>query len=323
MPLGGLLTSHSSFEARQKQWQVLWKQSPLRTPFSHIAYAKALHKATGVSFRIEGGTLNNAGLLLFYRRRGPFTEALVPPFTAYTSLLLSSLPSEADSTQKSTPLLELLTSTHSLAYSALHVPPALSDSRPFRWAGWQITPFYTYHLALNNQAALLNRWSSSQRRLYRKHATDYAVEERTDAGSTIASLCYASYTRQQRSFPLRESQLHHLIQLTHAAGLARMFTARHKASGVCEGGLALLVDDQTAYYWIVGSQPGPAMTILLGTVLPLLYHDGLQSFDFLGANTPSIAEFKRRFGPTLVPYYRLERYGSKMYRMLHTIRRNL
>jgi hypothetical protein len=49
------------------------------------------------------------------------------------------------------------------------------------------------------------------------------------------------------------------------------------------------------------------MTVLLAEALPRLRADGLAAFDFVGANTPSIAEFKRRLGPALVPYFRIER----------------
>lgn len=78
------------------------------------------------------------------------------------------------------------------------------------------------------------------------------------------------------------------------------------ATGACEAGVVVLHDDATAHYWIAGSRPGPAMTVLLGHLLERLASNGMKLFDFVGANTPSIAEFKRRFGPQLVSYYRVE-----------------
>lgn len=308
------------FEARRMQWQDLWKHSPIRTPFAHIAYAEGLRDALGLDFRLEGD-VDEAGLLVYVKQRGPFEEVVVPPFTPYTPLLLRTRPTASEATQQDAPFSVLLQSLPAYAYAALHTPPALFDVRPFHWAGWHPTPLYTYHLQLDHQDALLAKWSASQRRLFRKHIGEYEVVESTDAAQTIATLCHASYTRQKRTFPIKPAQLQRLIERMQEAELARMFTATNKTTGEVEGGFALLLDDQTAYYWVVGSIPGPAMTILLGTVLPMLFAEGIQSFDFVGANTPSIAEFKRRFGPTLTPYYRMERYGSSTFRVLHTLRR--
>ncbi len=85
--------------------------------------------------------------------------------------------------------------------------------------------------------------------------------------------------------------------------MIRIFVARPKDQQQPDAGIVVLHDGETACYWIAGSKPGPAMTVLLGHVLEELKSSGLRSFDFIGANTPSIAEFKRRFGPALTPYY--------------------
>ena len=102
----------------------------------------------------------------------------------------------------------------------------------------------------------------------------------------------------------------------------RLFTATAVADGAPEGGLAVLHDGRTAHYWIAGSTPGPAMTVLLGHTLPRLRDAGLQTFDFVGANTPSIAEFKRHFGPALTPYFHLEKFTRPELRLLHRLRGN-
>ena len=87
-----------------------------------------------------------------------------------------------------------------------------------------------------------------------------------------------------------------------------------------EAAFALLCDDRSASYWVTGSSPGPAMTVLLGSVFPLLEAQGLESFDWIGANTPSIAEFKRRFGAMLTPYFRIEKVVPRLPRLLLALR---
>ena len=63
------------------------------------------------------------------------------------------------------------------------------------------------------------------------------------------------------------------------------------------------------------------MTVLLGHVLARLREEGVAYFDFVGANTPSIAEFKRRFGSELVSYFRARHTARPELRLLDRLRR--
>ncbi len=60
--------------------------------------------------------------------------------------------------------------------------------------------------------------------------------------------------------------------------------------------------------------------VLLGHILPRLRDDGIEQFDFVGANTPSIAEFKRHFGPVLTPYFYLEKITRPELRLLYRLK---
>jgi hypothetical protein len=85
---------------------------------------------------------------------------------------------------------------------------------------------------------------------------------------------------------------------------ARLFGARNTQSGDVESAVAILSHDATAYYWIAGGAAGPGMTVLLANLFEMLQDEAVQTFDFVGANTDSIAEFKRRFGGHLTTYFR-------------------
>ncbi|MCH8962729.1 MAG: GNAT family N-acetyltransferase, partial [Bacteroidetes bacterium] len=111
-----------------------------------------------------------------------------------------------------------------------------------------------------------------------------------------------------------------LVDALCAEGQVRLFTATPHDAETPEGGLAVLHDGRTAHYWIAGSAPGPAMTVLLGHTLPRLRDDGIEQFDFVGANTPSIAEFKRHFGPVLTPYFFLEKITRPELRLLYRLK---
>ena len=109
------------------------------------------------------------------------------------------------------------------------------------------------------------------------------------------------YARSGTALDVDAAAARRLVQRLLATDAARAFGVRD-SQGVALSAVVVAQDGRTAYYWIAGSRPGPGMTVLLAGLLPLLQREGFDTFDFVGANVPSIAEFKRRFGPQLTPY---------------------
>lgn len=306
------------------RWQALWTNSPQRSPFTSLGYARALAGVsglTGSAFLSARDGHDEAGVLVFERRRGPYREAVVPFYTPFTPLVFRTLPDEA-ALHARTSAFDALLPALEARYDVLrlHLDPSMADVRAFQWRGWKASPLYTYCLPPADETALLAGWSSGARRTFRTARADYRVQESPDAAGAIVSLCAERYTQQNRGFPLGVERLTLLVERLSAEGLVRCFTATPTAGGAPEAGVALLHDGQTAAYWIAGSKPGAAMTVLLGLLLPQLHAEGIVRFDFIGANTPSIAEFKRRFSPHLTPYYRVERVARPELRLWFALR---
>lgn len=299
-------------ERAQARWEALWAASPQRSPFSALPYVRAVAEVIGVQVEmhlVEDEGTDAAGALVLWRRRGPYRQVVVPPFTPYAALVTRDAVDEAAVHARRSPL-EALAHALERRFHLLRfaLPPAFTDMRPFLWRGWTARPFYTYHLPLAGPEPLAARWSSNARRTYQKEAGGFRLDEPSgrDAAATVAQLCAGSYARHGRRPPLDAGRLGDLIVRAREAGLVRLFTVTPEGADRPSGGLAVLHDGREAAYWAAGSEPGAAMTVLLGKALPHLCRDGLSRLDFVGANTPSIAEFKRRFGPILVPYYRVE-----------------
>ena len=261
---------------------------------------------------------DEAGAVVYWRRRGPSREVVIPPFTQYSPVWIRSAPSEAAVHSRRSAFEALLTAL-AVDFAQLRFFIAIPDIRPAQWQGWRVNPLYTYRLSLVEDD-LMGRWSSATRRTYRKHEGAYRVEEQPGAASAIIQHCTESYGRHGRSLPATPSRVQALVDTLQAVEHVRLFTATPINDQTPEGGLAVLHDGQTAHYWIAGSTPGPAMTVLLGHTLPRLRDAGIEVFDFVGANTPSIAEFKRHFGPVLTPYFHLEKITRPELRLLHRLR---
>ncbi|NBC17766.1 MAG: GNAT family N-acetyltransferase [Bacteroidetes bacterium] len=319
-------TTHPLSDANaQRQWQALWDISPQRTVFSSLAYARAAAEAFDLHADMhlvadQDGDVE-AGAIIYGRRRGPYRQGLIPPMTQYSPLLLRTLPRETDIHYRRSAFEALLASLEDDYHHLRLFCPGLPDVRVGQWRGWTTTPFYTYRISLDTQEDLLSDWSSSSRSTYRKHQASYEIEERSDTAGAIVALCAAGYERHGRSLPADRQALQSLMDDLHRQGQLRLLTASPTGSTSVEAGIAVLHDDRMAHYWIAGSEPGPAMTVLIGAVLEQLQDEQFLHFDFVGANTPSIAEFKRRFGPTLVPYYLLETFTRPELRLLNALRR--
>ena len=308
----------------QRRWEALWETSPQRSSFSSLAYARAA--TTSFDLRCEvhlvtGASQVEAAAIVCWRRRGPYRQVVIPPFTQYSPLLLRQPPRETDVHHRRSAFDALLTSLEERFHVLRFFCPHLPDVRAGLWRGWDATPFYTYRMHLQEDDGMQAQWSSTTKRTFRKEQDAFRVGENTVPPEVTVSLCAAGYQRHGRPLPADHARLLDLVNALQANGSIRHFTAAPLGARDVEAGIIVLHDERTAHYWIAGSEPGPAMTVLLGRLLPILREDGIQTFDFVGANTPSIAEFKRRFGSTLSPYYLLEYISRPELRLWNALRR--
>lgn len=280
------------------RYQALWEEAPERTVFASLRYARAVDKAYGLgSFMHFCG--EDAALLLHTKGRGPLRRVIVPPFTQYSALLLGK-PAPAHQIHKQiVPLDHFLKHIERKARTA-DLLVQLNDPRTAQWRGWDVRPLFTYMIDLPGN---IDNWSEGARRTWRSKTSSYRIQEDPRHLRPIIDLCVKSYERHGRRMPGKPAALETVV--TAMGPWARTFAAIR--NNTVEGGVVVLHDDRTAHYWIAGSIPGPAMTVLIGEILPILHTSGITKFDFVGANTPSIAEFKRTFGPVLKQYYHLRR----------------
>lgn len=308
--------------AVRSAWKVLVAKSPQATACSRFAFGTAVEEALGLPAWVaavwEEDTLR-AGALLFEKRRGPFRGAALPPLVPLVTPLLDGPLREADVHHRRSSLdalLGLLPEAFHQTHLVLH--PSLADARPLLWAGWQVRPAYTYHLDLRDQDPVTKGWSDTPKHTFKKEAEHFAVSEGPGETEAAVALVEDSHGRQAHDLGVDAEALATLAHPLGAAGLLRVFVARRGSTP--EAGLFVLTDGRTAHYWLAGSVPGPAMTVLVGHVVGRLRDEGVAYFDFVGANTPSIAEFKRKFGGTLVPYFRARHTAHPALRLLDRLR---
>ncbi len=67
-------------------------------------------------------------------------------------------------------------------------------------------------------------------------------------------------------------------------------------------------------------RPGADRTRLVWSLAAALHAEGIATLDLIGANTPSIAEYKRRLGAHLVPFVRATWHRPGVPRLVAAVR---
>ena len=293
-------------------YAALWDASPGRTPFSHPAAVQATAEAFGLGARIVMLGDGSAAIPIFEKRRGPLRAAALPPLCPVLRPLLAEPLSQAASHRRDSPLDRLLARLDAEAHQ-LTLVLGDDDLRPYAWAGWTATPRATYVSDLGGDLG----YSSAVRRTLRQSDAFEIVEGAEHIGSAVRMMI-ESYRRGGADLGLDEMAVVGLAHAFTEAGQARVFAATR--DGAIEAAVVVASDGHSAFYWIAGSMPGPAMTVLIDHILRQLGDDGVATFDWCGANTPSIAEFKRRFGPRLAPAPIVRRVTHPLLRLADRLR---
>ncbi len=192
--------------------------------------------------------------------------------------------------------------------------PAIKDVREFIWAGWEERVRYTYQMDLSDLDALWERVERRTRTVIRKAEKSGFRMRPTDDLELFRRQYELIYTRQDNKAPVDSDLVQRFVERTSQAGLAHTFLVESPAGAVAS--MVVFVHGfNTVYAWLAGADPA----FNSSGALSLLYwkffaRTPLKKFDFVGANIPTVAFFKRGFGGDLVPYFVVEGYKNALVR---------
>ncbi len=310
-------------------WDAFVRQAVGGTVFSTSAWLRCAAAATGGQALRLGCHRNGrlvAGISGLARRRMGLYRLETPELTPYTGLLLAPVtgkgPAKAEAAQHRacTHLMDHL-AKHYARVSLVHAP-IITDVRPFTWQGWNAHLRYTYRLPLGDSNAL---WERIERR------TRTAIRKAEKLGYKLRPTCdVALFRRQYESIyanqgdgpPVAAALAERFVGAALEAGLAQAYEITSP-----DGPAAIVVFVEgfdTTYAWAAGADPAynhtGAISLLYWQYCTTTAH---QYFDFVGANMPNIAFFKRGFGCDLVPYYAVVGYKSRWVKRAFGVRQAL
>jgi hypothetical protein len=135
-----------------------------------------------------------------------------------------------------------------------------------------------------------------------------------------------SYARQGKKPPVSFDLLSSLDAALVVRGQRAMFFARDRASGQVHGVAYLIWDRQSAYYIMAGDDPAlrqSGASVLLAWEAIQYTHAVLKLsvFDFAGSMIKPIERVRRQFGARQIPYLRVSKTWSFLWRWAKYVRR--
>lgn len=299
-------------ESEHASWDALVADAAGGTLFHRSAWARLLGDVFGRRARFlavfRNGTL--VGGCPVYERRMIGLSIAAPPIIAGYSGALVSLPEVqragrlTSETEQVLSALEAAMRRH-YAYAFLAHDPGVLDARPFLWNGWKVSPRFTYRVRLAPEEEMLAAFEQQVRTKIRKAEKSGLTCHRVAAPDDSLGTYAFAYARHGVTPPVPLAMLAALAEGVARHGFGRLYVARDR-EGQSRAFEVILLDGATAYAWLGGADAEclrqGGYSLLHSKVFADLAPTH-REIDLLGANTPTIATFKRSFGGALVPYW--------------------
>lgn len=310
-------------DVARERWNDLNAVNIASSPFTEFTFSERLAEIFGWTLVpvFWGDVL---GVCFFVRSRAWTKDVVVPPFAPFSCVALS----ESVPVSDRAPLLHrLFEDIPSIPFSRVYsFDPRLSLSGMCP-TGYRPAEKQTYVVQTAPLKQATATFSEGTKRHFNRSKDEYAFQFDRLPLATLCELVSDGYQHHGRSAPLQSMHLEKLAIEMADLAFARKMGLFSIETGELHAGMVLLCSQEKAWYWLVGSIRGPAMTVLLAHAINYLHEQKIPLLDLMGANTSGIAEFKRRFGGELVSYSHWirtdgsNRLLSKMGLVLRSLRR--
>ncbi len=189
---------------------------------------------------------------------------------------------------------------------SLALPPNILDTRVFLWHSWRVIPHYTYQVNLTSPDAVRARYSQSLRRKLSAAGERFHIRT-IQRPEIIAKMFEASYNRKGLVPPFSPAVIRRLLEALREFPPVELWGIEDERGKLLA--VRVVVNDSNTWYdWIAGALPdsSPASHVLVDFLIARALERGAETFDFMGANTPKVVDFKRAFGGVLLLSFNLE-----------------
>jgi CelD/BcsL family acetyltransferase involved in cellulose biosynthesis len=299
-------------------WEQLHAASEGATVFSSTEWLTVMAEVFqrhAMGFVMVGDDKPIAGIPLLSHRRGPLRIAAPLPVSLYAGLLMSEV-----TYAPLDPLLQVI--ENEFHFVSLSASLAVQQRTLFGTRGWRLHKQQTIRIALSDMQSVWDGYSQSLRRKLRRVSEGVLTLDREPPINVIVRMFEQSYLRHGVLPPIPASTIEQWLLALRHRDIVHCYAARH-ADGRCASVRVVIRSGDVLYDWLAGSDPTVSPSAshwLLHAILELYAAKGCALFDFMGANTPGVTDFKRSFGGYGHVYYEAEWYRPALLRHLNSLR---
>ena len=269
-----------------------------------------------------------AAVPLLSRQRFFLRTSPPPPITLYNGFVSSVTGAvaggDAGLRAAAAAILDRIVARYHFVALALPIGCAVTDV--FRKKRWQLILQQTIRVPMPDYDTVWKNYSQSLRRKIRR-ADDHRLRlvETRDV-TNVTSLYGLSYERHAMVPPIPVSVVRDWLGSLCEQGIARVFSAV-LPNGTVVAARAIIPDGDVVYDWLAGADVATADISashwLVANIQRQCVEEGYGTFDFMGANTPGIVDFKRSFGGERIPYHIATYYRSSVIKTMETLRNTI
>jgi lipid II:glycine glycyltransferase (peptidoglycan interpeptide bridge formation enzyme) len=318
-----------------KNWDTYVEASPYGTIFHTRDWLNIVAKHTASTLYPLIGLKGNEviGVFpIFYKRKGPLKMVFSPPpqtAIPYMGPILLGY-DHLHQFKKDSLVLEFYTQVDECIkklkphYTSFSFPPGLNDCRPFQWLGYQIEPMYNYVLDISTELTYLESHFTYRTRKSIERAEKKGIS--IEFGSQhelqmLYDMLSNRYTDQGLILRLPYQYLLDLYEHFYPENL-KVFTLVYHDTII--GGVIKLCYKDRVLDWV-----GHPKTTVSGAgdflhkeTMKWSVENGYHHYEFIGANTCFICQFKSKFNPALDVHFVMRKatisgfLGEKVYTKL-------
>lgn len=264
-----------------------------------------------------------AALPYFFKQKGPFRYATMPPFVKWLGPYV--LPEFRGRLPKEHELLKaLISQLPEFAAFKQNFYPTATNWLPFYWEQYKQTTFYTYRLhQLQDLPRVEMGLGTGIRRDIRlaRQAVRVVHDLPLDEFYRVNML---SFTRQGLPAPYSAAQFRRLDAALAASDSRQLFFAVD-AQGQVHSVAYLIWDATTAYFLLAGDDPalrasGAGVLLAWECIRYASEVLRLDCFDFEGSMLPGVERIRVRFGAVQTPYFFVWKYNSRLFELLEMLK---
>jgi len=319
-------------DPNEKAWDELVISSPQGTIFHTRKWLKIAAEQSHAEFlpcMFYKGTQLVAIYPVFIQRQGPALLALSPPSRSYM-LYLGPVIADYDflkQDKKESTYIEIqremdtfIFKTRGCRYARIRTSPGLYDSRPLRWSGYIVEPYYTYRIDLSKGVDVVWERFDRKLRVEINKATRDGVTVRVGDKDDLEYIHDSLYARYQQQGLRPVNYKKYLLALYDAFAWdnLKIFVAEYQGQRI--GGTINLCFKDIMYLWVgipksdlVGISPN---ALIQWEAIKWAHEHGLGFYEEMDAgDDPRLRYFKSKYNPELVIWYSATKYSSIVYQV--------